>query len=146
MYIIRYGDQNNKVLLKIFKLFRIIPKKKIFTNFFQNLGGGGEAPSSPCDGPPLYGSFINGSCNELQNISSNWFKRKLFPSPPISVVQKTCSNCITTHKPTKTNCQMRRPKQRCKNHICRCGAVCGYVFKKKNQKIKKLYRTAPNNI
>ena len=42
MYIIRYGDQNNKVLLKIFKLFRIIPKKKIFTNFFQNFGGGGR--------------------------------------------------------------------------------------------------------
>ena len=41
MYIIRYGGQNNKALLKIFKLFRIIPKKKYSLIFFKIWGGGG---------------------------------------------------------------------------------------------------------
>ena len=43
MYIIRYGGQNNKALLKIFKLFRIIPKKKYSLIFFK-IGGGGGRP------------------------------------------------------------------------------------------------------
>ena len=48
------GGQNNKVTSKIFKLFRIIPKKYII-NFFKKFwgGGGGKARFSPCDGPPL---------------------------------------------------------------------------------------------
>ena len=49
--IIGYGGQNDKVLLKIFKLFRIIQKKK-FINFFQKFGGA-KAPFSSCDGSPL---------------------------------------------------------------------------------------------
>ena len=57
MYIIRYKGQNDKVLLKIFKLLRMIPKKKKSLIFFKNLGGvgggGGKAPFNPCDGPPL---------------------------------------------------------------------------------------------
>ena len=52
MYIIGYGGQNDKVLLKIFKLFRII-KKKIHS-FFSKIWGGAKAPFSPCDGPPLF--------------------------------------------------------------------------------------------
>ena len=45
MYIIEYGGQNDKILLKIFKLFRIIQKKKYSLNFLKNLGGGGvKAP------------------------------------------------------------------------------------------------------
>ena len=40
VYIIGYGGQNDKVLLKIFKLFRIIQKIYIFINFFQKFGGG----------------------------------------------------------------------------------------------------------
>ena len=43
---------NDKVLLKIFKLFKIIQKKKKYSLiFFKNWGG--KAPFSPCDGPPL---------------------------------------------------------------------------------------------
>ena len=54
MYIIGYGGQNDKVLLKIFKLFRIIQKIYIYSLiFFKNLGGA-KAPFSPCDGPPLH--------------------------------------------------------------------------------------------
>ena len=49
--IIGYEGQNDKVLLKIFKLFRIIQKKKII-NFFQKFGGA-KAPFSSCDGLPL---------------------------------------------------------------------------------------------
>ena len=46
MYIIRYKGQNDKVLLKNFKLLRMIPKKKKSLIFFKNLGGrgGGEGP------------------------------------------------------------------------------------------------------
>ena len=55
MYIIGYGGQNDKVLLKIFKLFRII-QKKIFIHFFQK-SGGAKAPFNPCDGPPLDSSL-----------------------------------------------------------------------------------------
>ena len=44
MYIIGYRDQNDKVLLKILKLFKMILKKK-FINFFQKFGGWvGEGP------------------------------------------------------------------------------------------------------
>ena len=55
MYIIRYKGQNDKVLLKNFKLLRMIPKKKKSLIFFKNLGGSGgeKAPFSPCDGSPL---------------------------------------------------------------------------------------------
>ena len=51
--IIGYGGQNDKVLLKNFKLFRIIQKTYIFINFFQKFGGA-KAPFSPFDGPPLH--------------------------------------------------------------------------------------------
>ena len=48
------GGQNDKVLLKIFKLFRIIPKKKKkILKFFDKFGGRGEGPLGPIDGPPL---------------------------------------------------------------------------------------------
>ena len=48
MYIIGYWGGDDKILLKNFKLYRIIPKKKKknFLNFFQKFGGvGGEGPS-----------------------------------------------------------------------------------------------------
>ena len=55
MYIIGYwGD--DKILLKIFKLYRIIPKKKKKTSliFFKNLGGwGGKVLLGPHDAPSL---------------------------------------------------------------------------------------------
>ena len=49
MYIIGYGGQNDKVLLKNLKLFKMILKKKNSLIFFKN--GGGER--RPCDGPPI---------------------------------------------------------------------------------------------
>ena len=45
-------DQNYKILLKNFKLFRIIPKKKNSLIFLKNFGRA-KAPIGPCDGPPL---------------------------------------------------------------------------------------------
>ena len=50
MYIIGYGG-NDKILLKIFKLFRIIPKKTSLI-FFQKFGGRGGR-LGPHDAPPL---------------------------------------------------------------------------------------------
>ena len=52
MYIIGYGAKNDSVLLKNFKLFKIIQKRKSLI-FFQNFWGA-KAPLSPCDGPPLH--------------------------------------------------------------------------------------------
>ena len=46
--------QNDKVLLKTFKLFRIIPKKKKKSLIFLKNFGGPKAPFSPCDGLPLH--------------------------------------------------------------------------------------------
>ena len=51
MCIIGYGGQNNKVLLKIFKLFRIIKKKNSLI-FLKNFGGA-KATLGYNDGPPL---------------------------------------------------------------------------------------------
>ena len=51
------SDTHNKlILLKNFKLFRIIPKKKKnFLNFFQKFWGP-KASIGPHDGPPATGS------------------------------------------------------------------------------------------
>ena len=48
------GGQNDKVHLKNIKLFRIIPKKKIFTFFQKWGGGGGQGPLGPADHSPLF--------------------------------------------------------------------------------------------
>ena len=58
IYINKYGGQNDEVLFKKIKLFRIIPNKKISIFFFRNLGG--EAPLGPCDGPPLNTQLSHG--------------------------------------------------------------------------------------
>ena len=58
MYIIRYKGQNDKVLLKIFKLLRMIPKKKKSLISFKNFGGA-KAPLGPCDGLPLLAGSVN---------------------------------------------------------------------------------------
>ena len=54
MYIIGYRGQNDKVLLKNLKLFKMILKKNSLI-FFKNGGGvgGGGVEEGPCDGPPI---------------------------------------------------------------------------------------------
>ena len=51
MYIIGYRGQNDKVLLKNLKLFKMILKKNSLI-FFKN-GGGGGVEEGPSDGPPI---------------------------------------------------------------------------------------------
>ena len=71
--------QNDKVHLKNFKLFRIIPKKKLI--FFKNLGGRGctKAPLGPTNHLPLINpSSMHDACSMcvsrcfplLENVAS----------------------------------------------------------------------------
>ena len=55
------GGQNDKVHLKNIKLFRVIPKKKKFFNFFQKFWGG----LGPADHLPL-----------LNHMSENPFRER----------------------------------------------------------------------
>ena len=59
------GGQNDKVHLKIFKLFRIIPTKK--KNFG---GGGGKAPLGPVDHPPLL-TLLNASKENIHGSNAS---------------------------------------------------------------------------